>query len=109
MPSTVYAQSARSKAVGSGLFSFYGGVADTVFDAASRSTATGVTKLTECLNSCNNKNLCAGVTYVGYDPLTDAVTSCSYIMGTVEPGNAYRSLTKTMYERLQATASKAPS
>lgn len=106
LPSTVYAQNVKTKAMASGLYSHYWGVLETAFATEARSAATGVTKLTDCLNSCNDRNLCAGIAYTGYDPATDAVTSCVYIMGTVEPGNSLRSLTRTMYNRMQATARK---
>lgn len=108
MPSSVQAQggkdSVEGKAVGSGLYSYYWGVAESVFDAGAVNTATGVFKLTDCLNGCSNKNLCAGFAYTGYDPLTDIIATCSHIMGTAEPGSSLRSLTRTIHNRLQAAA-----
>lgn len=106
MPSSVQAQRVQEKALSSGLYSFYWGISDTVLDDGAKVAAPDVVKMADCLNGCNKQALCAGIAYHGYHTAIDAVTSCTYIMGTVEPGNSLRSLTRNKYTRLQSGLSE---
>lgn len=102
MPSSTEAQSVQIKALASGLYSFYWNVAETVLDTGAKLAGPAVATLMDCLNGCSNQNLCAGIAWAGYVASTDAITSCTYIMGTVEPGNSRRSLTRTKFTSLHS-------
>lgn len=110
MPSTVQAASV-AKAMGSGLYSFYYGVADTTIDSSVLVAVVTPTDLGACLDECTNDNLCAGVFYDtgAVATLVNDITadlsggSCQKILGKVEPGNSLRTLTKTRYGSLQVT------
>lgn len=99
-PSQNLAQSTNvtAKAMGNGQYSFWAGAdVDDEFVPAKYETATGVTELQDCLDKCNNNNLCSGVgfgEYTAADGTFTASDSCKLIMAIVQPGNSRRSLIK---------------